>query len=696
MADNTFLAPLSPIQRSTPSQNVIAFQKNENSIYNKYSPYYQAGGQIGFDQPYVYVKLTDSRLSKSLTAYDTQALPLGSTIRDVQRMTKFSLSKSGVIYLGKQLLLQQQNPFNETRIYNPLSLLKATAKPTSLGAIGYPQRHLETSGGLLNFFKDALLSTFGMESKSLSQNKIEGTASGPFANYADKKGSARYGLMRYQTGANSISNFETIWASNGEKNEAAGGFLSRLASGLVDKLRKMIPSTNPLGAFGGSTGETWKYRPEYGTGKNGIYYAFLEDKAGLMKTPQFRQPQLFYNDAYARTGQNSGGTRPTGDLGPSNFHKYYPSRTDPENKSTEYTSTQRIQNDSIGYTDFTYNNSTGKVDQDNLKSKYERMMKLLSDTKQAPQFRASAERYTQNEDIGVTNLNNYESIPGTSTAVKKSGIADGPFLQYLREEGDVVNAINIDNRGFAKASKKDKEFGTVDEYNILDVLDKNEQDKLFINESTTQSKDLIFFYFYDLINQKYIPFRATLGSISDQHSPDWEDIKYIGRADKLFIYKGFSREVSFNFRVYANSILELIPMWNRVNYLAGLTKPSKYTGRATVTNVNEDSQETTGAESGFIYPPMIEFRIGDMYVDQPGILRSVNITIPDDAQWETLRDDNYQYIYGTDKKLSVAAYSRQLPTIVDVSVQLSIIERERSLVGNSIFGPMDGWENTLE
>lgn len=215
MADNTFNAPLSPIQRSTPSQNVIAFQRNESSIYNKYSPYYQAGGQIGFDQPYVYVKLTDSNLSKNLTAYDTQALPIGSTIRDLQRMTKFSLSKSGVIYLGKQLLLQQQNPFNETRIYNPLSLLKATAKPTSLGAIGYPQRHLETSGGLLNFFKDALLSTFGMESKSLSQSKIEGTASGEFANYANKKGSARYGLMRYQTGSTAASNFNVIWASNG-------------------------------------------------------------------------------------------------------------------------------------------------------------------------------------------------------------------------------------------------------------------------------------------------------------------------------------------------------------------------------------------------------------------------------------------------------------------------------------------------
>jgi hypothetical protein len=34
MADNTFLAPLSPIQRSTPSDNLLSFQKNEYNIFN--------------------------------------------------------------------------------------------------------------------------------------------------------------------------------------------------------------------------------------------------------------------------------------------------------------------------------------------------------------------------------------------------------------------------------------------------------------------------------------------------------------------------------------------------------------------------------------------------------------------------------------------------------------------------------------
>jgi hypothetical protein len=731
MADNTFTAPFSPVQRSTPSDRLLLFQKNEAQIYNKFSPYDRAGGGIGPNQPFIYTKLTDSNFQKNFTKYDTQVAPIGSTARDVIRMTKFSVTGTGVLYLGKQLLLQQQNAFNETRIYNPLSLLKATAKPGSLGLFDRPQRHLETSGGLLNFFKDALLSTIGISVNEADKPRIEGTATGvngvAYAEYANKKGSARYGLLRYPTATSATSKFNEIWAKNVKNVSTGGGFLQNLADGLVEKLRTMIPSTNPLGAFRGTPSNTWVYRPEYPTGGQGIYYTFLNDKAGLLKTTQYNQPREFYNDAYSRTGISSGGRKPYGDVGPSYYHKYYPSETDTDDKSKEYAPKQKIQQDRAG---------SGN----NIKDTYARMMsamKSYSETDGGGQFRSSAERYTTNPVIGVNNKNNYNSIPGgnssggTPSFVNKSSVTEGPFLKTLKDN-QILNDIRIDNRGFAKAASKFSEFGTPDEYNSLDVIKdvgNGNWPRELINRNSLQSKDLIFFYFYDLINKIYIPFRATLGSIQDQHSPDWEDIKYMGRADKLYIYKGFSREVSFSFKVYANSIDELIPMWKRVNYMAGLVRPSKYTDRAYQTAgttsapaaqgnqlqsqvagqdpqsgaitmtpfiVNESRpRQTTGDESGFMYPPMIEFRIGDMYVDQPAILRSVSITIPEDAVWETIQSNEYQYIYGVDKILKKDAYSRQLPTIIDVSVQLSMIEKEKSIVGGNYFGPSEGWENII-
>jgi hypothetical protein len=694
MADNTFLAPLSPIRRSTPAQNLISFQRNEANIYNKFSPYDQAGGDIGPNQPYIYTKLTDSNFQKSLTRYDTRAFPVGSTVRDVIRMTKFSVSGTGLLYAGKQLLLQQQNAFNETRVYNPLSLLKATARPGALGLIDYPQRHLETSGGLLNFFKDALLSTLGIQSKNTTNAPIEGTATGAqgglaYSLYAGKHGGARAGLLRYKTATSSLATFDTFWVSANNSSNSGGGFLANLAKGFVNKLKSLIPSTNPMGAFGGSAGTTWEFRPEYSKGLKGMYYKFLQDGNGFLTVKTVATPE-FYNGKIQNTNPE--------DKQVTKFHKYYP-----EYETKISPAAGQVQDNAYADKTSIVQNTVGSSG-NNIITKYEKMFSALEsfNASDPVQLRTSAERYNRLVDQNNNALPVYSDIPGTSRDVSFSTVSEGPFVKYIREKGEAEYGFTMDNRGFAKASRKMKDVGTADEYNKLTPYDsgyglKQKRGILPYNISgyaDNQSRDIIFFYFYDLINEMYIPFRATLGSIQDSNTGDWDDIKYMGRADKLYVYKGFSREISFNFRVYANSIYELVPNWERVNYLVGLTRPSKYTDRAIATAGQGAGSETdsSGRESGFIYPPMIEFRIGDLYVDQPGILRSVGVTVPDDAQWETLRDDKYTYTYGKEKTITQEkASSRQLPNMVDVAVQLSIIEREQSKTSNYHFGPQAGW-----
>jgi hypothetical protein len=720
MADNTFLAPLSPIQRSTPSDRLLTFQKNERSIYNKFSPYDQAGGDIGPNQPYIYTKLTDSNFQKSLTRYDTPAFPVGSTVRDVIRMTKFSVSGTGLLYAGKQLLLQQQNAFNETRVYNPLSLLKATARPGSLGLIDYPQRHLETSGGLLNFFKDALYSTLGIQSKDTTNAPIEGTATGAqgglaYSQYAGKHGGARAGLLRYKTATSAMATFDTFWVSSNTSGGSSGGFLENLAKGFLNKLKSLIPSTNPMGAFGGNTGTKWEFRPEYGTNLKGIYYKFLADgnknlSVNIWPAPEFRNGKV-YDAQITRKNVTA-------------FHKYSPeesTKISPANPlviDNGYASNRDIAQNRVG--------ELGN----NILDKYKKMMDVVEkfDINNPIQLRVSTERYwNETQDSNGVLYSSYQSIPN-------QGDVNNTF------SGKMVDTTSIEKRKFAVASKySDIKSGKTstnsgDTYNASNVISikgssnssKKGQDIDPIKGIGNDSTDIIFFYFYDLINEVFIPFRATLGSITDQNSPEWEDVKYMGRADRLFIYRGFSRDVSFNFKVYANSIKELIPMWERVNYLVGLTRPSKYTDRAVVTdketiNRRESIQQnlelaqltgdqgnidnlstdlstlnTTGRESGFIYPPMIEFRIGDLYVDQPAVLSSVSVTIPDDAQWEMLRADEYQYNFGgPDKIIKTAAMSRQLPNIIDVSVQLRMLEKSRSLTSNYHFGPSvtTGWKS---
>ena len=47
----------------------------------------------------------------------------------------------------------------------------------------------------------------------------------------------------------------------------------------------------------------------------------------------------------------------------------------------------------------------------------------------------------------------------------------------------------------------------------------------------------------------------------------------MGRADNVMVYEGFTRSVSLDITLIAMSVEELHPMWQRINYLIGLTKP---------------------------------------------------------------------------------------------------------------------------
>lgn len=689
--DNTSLAPMSPIQRTTPAQRVANFERQSNSIYNKYSYYDSHGGDIGFKQPFVYTKITDSNFSKNLTRYDNYTFPVGSTVRDAQRMGKFMLSGTGLLFVGKQFLLQNANAFNETRVYNPLSVLKATLKPGSLGAIDYPQRHVETSGGILNFFKNAILDTIGIKSSALNQTKIDGTALGDtyagiaapaYSKYAGVKGGAKYGLMRFQTANAAKTQFSTIWADSPNQSSNSGGFLSNLASGLVSKLAAMIPSTNPFRGGTGSSQLEWKFRVEYSNNQAGIYHSFINTKSGLLAATAVPHT-IFYNTRAASA---------TGTSEVKEFHRYYPSETSTANVSKWYAPRIKIKADEVGIpVDSSGNPDSGGTNINNLKDLHKRLVSAIENynTDTAPQFARSKESYKSTTGKG------YTDIPGKGTVDPSTN--SGKSSYYSNQLGAV---LTMDAMEFSKASGS---IDSHDKYNALPPISggRNSLPKELIAPWTDeQSKDVIYFYFYDLVNSIYLPFRATIHGLNEQHSADWEDIKYIGRADRLFIYKGFTRDVNVNFKVYANSAKELVPMWERLSYLVGLTRPSKYTARAIVTDaetlaINEmagdpDFIKSSGRESRFIYPPMITFRIGDMYVDQPAVLTGVNISIPDDVNWESFRGDSYQYLHGVNKTVTLnGVKSRQLPLQADVSITMRLFEKKQALVSNPHYGQAD-------
>lgn len=90
------------------------FNESSKEIYNRFQP---SRDQLVSIKP----DTNGNFGSRSRVKDDTRALPVTSFIRDTRRLTNFLKSPEGVLYIGKQVLLQTGNTFKESRIYNPLS-----------------------------------------------------------------------------------------------------------------------------------------------------------------------------------------------------------------------------------------------------------------------------------------------------------------------------------------------------------------------------------------------------------------------------------------------------------------------------------------------------------------------------------------------------------------------------------------------
>ena len=182
--------------------------------------------------------------------------------------------------------------------------------------------------------------------------------------------------------------------------------------------------------------------------------------------------------------------------------------------------------------------------------------------------------------------------------IKNTGDASAP-TQIVADSGEKANwysdALGVHKRSYAGYHG--------DKVNILP----------YGNEET--DLDLVKFQFKDMVNKKFIVFRATVSGLTDTISPEWGSEKYIGRADSVHVYKGAERSLSFGFTIAPTTKQELFTLWEKLNYLTGLTYPN-YT----------DGNRMTA--------PWTEFTFGHMYKGVPGFIESLSYSIPDNAPYE--------------------------------------------------------------
>ena len=145
-----------------------------------------------------------------------------------------------------------------------------------------------------------------------------------------------------------------------------------------------------------------------------------------------------------------------------------------------------------------------------------------------------------------------------------------------------------------------------------------------VEEGSAPPEDFIKFRIRDAVNGKYIIFPALISGITDNSSAESTSFSYIGRADKVYVYGGYTRSISFSLDIVAQREEDIPIIWEKINYAKGLTLP-KYKQFFSKTDVTDNTRPVA---------PIVYLTLGDMFNNAPGFFTSVNLSIPENSTWE--------------------------------------------------------------
>ena len=771
---------------------------NNENLYKRLTPYTQnSSGLFSFGprQPFVYVSPNKGRKGiNGLKRFESRIFPIGSGLQDVQRIAKFLVTGKGILFLTKQFLLQRTQPFNETRIYNPLGVINAVVRPVTGFILPPPTRHL--SGGLLG----ALASLIGINASS--DKPIKGTVAEKRDDvlkkfeqtvHANRYGKGFTGLIRGGTAASAYYGKTPSGASGGLINFAKklfgfGGTVGQPSGtqfradekysifDLKNGSQQEFGSYSKDGVLNNLHQRWYNDRGPSGKPDDIIDDPGNEHKLKLPGSMKFRT-DLFQARAWATLGGPPPQTRPPGDQFVINHEDHLDGQeiggkikakygdTVLSNGPAPYASSEIIliykkylsdKYGSVLYnkiprniksfdggkgglsffdSDGTYNRTAVLSDARFSKGTYsyklyetaslwptkeglntkEGLYTAVNELEYRPsplaKKREELHRYKntsllkdklesilkkggKGNEYGIYNVKDYVSdvnlTYGTLMARRESPLDQKPLPEdgyQARLNKNGIGSLEDYPKGFSGTRRSDY-------VNSLKILNRSDIDGYTYEgggliKYNPYRDDQIAFYFHDLVNDKYIPFRCTVSGISDTNNAKWGEINYIGRSDRTFNYTGFSRNISFKFKVAAMSISELLPMWSRINYLIGLTRPSNYKNNTT-------KIETINYNSSFVIPPLVTFTIGDLYKEQPIILENVSIVIPEDSIWETLPEksnDDWSYLGGKIVwKDSIGKFA-QFPLECEISIGGQLLERETPMTGKNNFADVADFES---
>ncbi len=189
--------------------------------------------------------------------------------------------------------------------------------------------------------------------------------------------------------------------------------------------------------------------------------------------------------------------------------------------------------------------------------------------------------------------------------------------------GNFEERVNIGNPGRRNKNLSNYNIGTgtgpLDKLNALPIY----QSTNVINAGNNIKNDFVKFRIGILDNnsnnpdglKRYIHFRAFIDSFGDNYQAQWGEEKFMGRAESFYRYGGFSRSITMGWTLAAQSIDELIPMYQKLNYLASSLAPDY-------------------SSQGYMQGNIAYLTFGGYCYEQPGIITGLNLSYPKESPFE--------------------------------------------------------------
>lgn len=510
-----------------------------------------------------------------------RGIPVRSAAQDLKRLTLFTLSVRGISFLAKQQLLQTGNTFESTRIINPAFVLsnaipfihakRALDVPITIRGIG---RQLLGGGEIAQ----RIFGSGGQKKDQTSLRKIGQLQLETYNKVAGKKDLIGGALKKIPVIG------QTVNAVRAKRSVGDGIYDYNNSRPELSTSTGTDTATSFLRFVGlGSLGSTLK-----GT-----------DNSNYIMTKYVKDTNRFQN------GQTTIFTPLYGPIGTG--YKTYLKFSDGEGKwvpvtgkGDDYKNGINIPIDldeSVSRELISENAENQLVNEETLRADYGAIDAKLKEIR--GEYKQNRQDWYES-DLGGNS-------EGTAPYLKyfsgdAESITDGGQYDYISNQG-----TNAKELAKSRVNKSKKISYIKDPSNINELLDRNVLEPYkYINGADDGFEDAITVSFA-IGKNEHIKFRAFISDLTENSSPQYQSLQYIGRIEKFINYTGVQREASFKISVLAFSKDELESVWRRINYLTGLTFPYGFT-------------------RGVLQPNIVRLTIGNVYKDQPGYISSLSKT----------------------------------------------------------------------